>query len=82
MAGVAGRSGTPSAAAGLQSGVTTLQGAVHGDTCRAACDLIDRKLTGEHRKEARKWVRRCRYDTQIRALMGRLESLPDIGDAS
>lgn len=58
------------------------QDAVHADTCRAACDLIDRKLIGEHRKEARKWVRRSRYDTQIRALMDRLESLPDLGDAS
>jgi hypothetical protein len=43
----------------------------------AAYALVDRKLTGERRAEARKFIGWQRSSGRIRALMTRLEALPD-----
>lgn len=44
----------------------------------AAIELIDRKLTGDRRRQAVAFVRRTGVGSKIEALMQRLEHLPDI----
>lgn len=48
------------------------------DVYNAAFALVDRKLAGERRAEARKFIYRQRSSRRIQALMTRLESMPDL----
>ena len=52
-------------------------GANFGDRS-AAYAMVDRKLSGVRRAEARKWIYTCGSRRRLEALMERLRSLPDL----